>query len=174
MTTDCQNLDLCDTETYRGLVEKLAEANSPEVFSNGRAEHAAIIYETFLKYARSRLRIFCHNLSQNVYKAPIVQRMEAALNRGIQVEIITQEPPQSAELSEAVENWKQKNLQIKLFQAKPGSIAATMEANFAVMDGKAYRFEKDHKNHEAFACFCNKELATQLEKLFLQFRAELI
>lgn len=167
------NLDLCEAETYRALVERLAEANSPEVFSNGRAEHAAIIYETFLKFAKLRLRIFCHNLSQQVFKAPLVQRMESALARGVQIEIITQEEPESQELKNAIPVWLLKNLPISLFRAKAGSNAATMQANFATLDGKAYRFEQDHNNHQAFACFYNKEIADQLDKVFVLFRTEL-
>jgi hypothetical protein len=165
--------DKSDAEAYRALVERLAETNSPEVFSNGRAEHATIIYETFLKFAKTRVRIFCHNLSSKVFQKPLIERMEMALLNGVKIDIITQEVPESAELVKASEGWKEQNLPIQILQAKPDTKAAKMNENFATLDGKAYRFESNRENHAAYACFFNLGLTKQLDDVFLRFQAGL-
>src|SRR5208282_4834775 len=113
-----------DPEAYRALVERLAETNSPEVFSNSRAEHAAVIYEIFFKYAKSRVRIFCRSLSALVFKQPVIERMEMALLNGVNVDIISQEQPESEALVKAVEQWKSRGLSILLLRASPDSKAA--------------------------------------------------
>ena len=163
-----------DTEAYRALVERLAETNSPEVFSNGRAEHAAIIYETFLKFAKTRVRILCRNLSRQVFQKPLIERMEMALLNGVKIDIITQEAAESTDLIDASKLWIGRKFPIQILQAKPATKAATMLENFATMDGRAYRFESDHENHTAHACFFNTSLTKQLDDVFLRFQAGLI
>jgi hypothetical protein len=165
--------DKNESDAYRALVESLAETNSPEVFSNSRAEHATIIYETFLKFANDRVRIFCRNLSKAVFNKSLIERMEMALLNGVKIDIITQEAPESQDLMEAFKVWKGK-FPIQILQAKAGTNAATTPQNFATFDGKAYRFESNHANHKAHACFFNLSLTKQLDNVFLSFQAGLI
>jgi hypothetical protein len=75
-----------ELELYRENVERLAELNSSEVFSNGKAEHAAIIYETFFKFSKENIVIFCRDLSAEVFDSELLLNLaENALRRKIRV-----------------------------------------------------------------------------------------
>jgi hypothetical protein len=173
-TNLAKNLQFSEAEAYRALVERLAETNSPEVFSNGRAEHAAIIYETFLKFAKTRVRIFCRNLSSKVFQTPLIERMEMALLNSVKIDIIIQEAPESTALITASNLWKNQGLPFQILQAKPTTKAAKMIEYFATLDGMAYRFESNNESHMAYACFFNTSLTKQLDDVFLRFQAGLI
>jgi hypothetical protein len=157
---------------YRAAVERLAERRSPELFNNGKPEHAAIIFETFLKFAKKRVAIFCQSLRADVFGTPsFITSLEAAALKGVKVDIIVQDEPQATELLKAIEAWKGK-LMVTLTRAT-GPIKA-MTANFATMDGHAYRFEPDREEIAAHASMFNPRLSGQLEDTFFRFKATLV
>jgi hypothetical protein len=160
-----------DLNTYRANVERLAELQSAETFSNGRPEHATIILETFLKYAQEQVVIFCQRLSQRTYGGPLLLvNLENALRRKKRVSIIVQEEPEAKNLVEAAELWKKENLPISISAAGPS--AESVQVNFAVMDQTAYRFEQDRDKPEAFACMNDPKSAELLACSFSQFEQE--
>jgi hypothetical protein len=158
---------------YRLTVERLAEAKSPESFSNGMPEHAAIIIETFLKFAKKRVVIFCKQLSSNVFGIPsITARLESALLKGIRVDIIVQEKPESDDLMQCINKWKENSkLCISLIAANGRT--NSIKANFAVMDGEAYRYEPDNDRISAYACMFNPRIASSMEDTFYRIKAAL-
>jgi ATPase subunit of ABC transporter with duplicated ATPase domains len=163
--------DPADLKTYRANMERLAELQSAETFSNARPEHATIILETFLKYAQEQVVIFCQRLSQRTYGGPsLLENLETALRRKKRVSIIVQEEPEAKALVEAAILWKKENLPISISSAGPS--AEPVQGNFAVMDQTAYRFEQDRDKPEAFACMNDPKSAELLVRRFSQFEQE--
>jgi len=160
---------MSEIDEYRKFVERLAELESTEIFSNGQTAHAQIIFETFFKFARKGVVILCSKLSHDVYDQPsLISSANDALNRCIPVRIVTQEPPESGRFMEAVKGWKEEKRAIDVKTSLPGSASSKTPFNFAVMDGKAYRFEPVKKNHIAYACMNDVNLAQKLQTFFNQ------
>jgi hypothetical protein len=158
------------SDDYRSSVERLAELNSTEIFSNGRAEHAQIIFETFLKIAKKRVQIFCKNLSPDVFDSSVAESMGLALRKGVSVEILAQEEPCSGPVVDAIAAWRQQSLPISIFKAKTPEVQG-LESNFTVMDRKAFRFEPDRSQQSAYACMNGPKQASKLEDFFFKMRA---
>lgn len=165
-------LDAQELQEYRSTVERLAETRSDAVFTNGRPEHAAIIFEAFLKHAKKRVVMFCKNLSNKVFGLPgMVERFEAAHLKGIKIAVITQEDPECKELAAKLRVWESEDPKKCTF--KPNSPFSGVDANFAVMDGVAYRFEPNKGDIAAHACMFNPRMASMLEDTFFRFEAAL-
>ncbi len=160
-----------DLEAYRANVERLAELGSSEIFSNSRPAHAVIILETFFKYAKERVVVFCQKLSTRTYGGrKLIDQVEKALRRGVNVNVVIQENPESQDFVGAANRWKAQGLPISVSKAKV--IDPPAEVNFAVMDQKAYRFEQDRDTPEAFACMNDPKSAALLAHRFSQFEQE--
>ena len=156
-----------ELDLYRANVERLAELESKEVFSNSRAEHAAVIFETFFKKAKQSVVLFCENLSEKVFNLPsVLSFAESALRRGTRLTVLVQKTPQATTFLESVKRWQKDELPITIQVSKPGSEASTASANFAVMDRKAYRFEPNRGEPAAFACMNDVASADRLLGLF--------
>ena len=152
---------------YRANVERLAELDSPEVFSNSRPEHAVIILETFFKNAKDRVVVFCQKLSNRTYGGkPLIILVEKALRRGVKVRVVIQENPECQAFMEAAINWKTQNLPVVVSKADAGH--RPVEVNFTVMDRKGYRFESNRQEPAAFACMNNPETAVLLLRRFFE------
>jgi phosphatidylserine/phosphatidylglycerophosphate/cardiolipin synthase-like enzyme len=158
---------------YRAAIERLAERRSPELFNNGKPEHAAIIFETFLKFAKKRVAIFCEKLSAQVFGSPgFLMALEAAALKGVKVDIIVQGEPEAKNLVAAIDAWRERLNNITLLRAK-GPVS-DLPSNFATMDGEAYRFEPNRNVTTAHASMFNPRLAAQLEDTFFKFKAALV
>ena len=163
---------MSEIDAYRRFVERLAELDSTEVFSNGQPAHAQVIFETFFKFAKKNVVIFCHQLSEKVYgQQCLVDAVENALNRGISVRILTQRTPQATNFISALAKWRSEQKPIKLNTAREGGFESELQSNFAVMDAKAYRFEPANKAHTAFACMNDANTAQKLSNVFDQLDA---
>jgi hypothetical protein len=164
---------MSEIEEYRKFVERLAELDSTEVFSNGQTDHARVIFETFFKFARKGVVIFCNKLSRNVYDQPsMISAANASLNRCIPIQILTQEQPEAQLFMKAAETWKENGRAIEIRTASPGSLSSKTPFNFAVMDGKGYRFEPAKGDHVAYACMNDVNLAQKLQNFFNQLHAQ--
>jgi hypothetical protein len=157
-------------DAYRASVERLAQLESSEVFSNGKPEHALIIFETFLKHAKKGVLFFCRNLNPQVFKESLIEPMYLALVRGIRVEILTQETPSDPSFLAAVERWKSSHLPVSFNVVNHREVAA-IKSNFTVMDGKAYRFEADRDEMSAVACMNDPKTATSLMSFFSKIKS---
>ena len=155
-----------ELDVYRENVARLADLNSTEVFSNGKAEHAAIIFETFFQRANRRVIFFCQNLSRDVFARPGLRiQMQEALRKNIAVDFLIQSPPESEDLEGAIQNWQADGLPVNLIVAKNPTVQ-NLSSNFAVMDGKAYRFEENRGEKKAVACMNGVASAKGLVSLF--------
>jgi hypothetical protein len=161
------------TETltkYREYAEVLWDLRSDEVFSNGKGEHAAVILETFLLKARSRVLLFCKNLASSVFERTSMRdAVLDALSRKIIVEIICQEEPESVSFVHSVRKWEAEGRSIRLNVATDVSVSK-LAWNFAVADGHAYRFEKNNQVTKAVACMNDTKLGESFEGLFATIR----
>jgi hypothetical protein len=166
--------------TYRSSVEHLMTTGSSSLVSNGQLEHARILLETFLKFAESKVVFFCRNLSKGVFDCPLfIDRVDNALMRGIQLDIICQVQPESLIFVKAVNLWREKNLPIELTVAsetnsKRKELVVSRKANFCVMDRRAYRFEPDSGDHKAVACMNDEKLSLNLAEAFYHLKSALL
>ena len=136
-------------------------------------EHAAIIYETFLKCAQTSVILFCRNLAKNVFESPgMFDRIESAALKGIKIDIITQEEPESLNLAAALRQWSLSPRMDVSFLVGPR--LANVQSNFAVMDHQAYRFEPNRNEVAAHACMFNQSFARDLENAFYALKAALV
>jgi GH15 family glucan-1,4-alpha-glucosidase len=158
---------MSELDSYRRFVERLAVLESTEVFSNAQSAHAQVILETFFKFAKNNVVIFCHKLSEIVYgNQSLINAADSALNRCVSVRILTQKEPESELLTAALKKWKEDGKHVVFKTALKESFESETPYNFAVMDGKAYRFEPAKEDHTAFACMNGTELAQDLLSLF--------
>lgn len=168
------NTVMTELDAYRQNIQRLAELESTEVFSNAQAEHAAVIMETFFKFARQGVMILCHKLSQQVYDSPeLIKAAESLLSERKRIRILSQQQPEAKGFLAAAERWTAAGLPFSLTVAPSGSVASSLKTNFAVMDKKAYRFEPEAGTSppRAYACMNNPELAESLFDLFVQLES---
>src|SRR5437867_1193704 len=82
-------------QAYREAVEALIALESDRVITNELPAHAAILFEAFFKHADTDVRIFCRNLNQQVFgRRRLVAEAASALDRGVRIQVLTQEEPQ--------------------------------------------------------------------------------
>lgn len=98
--------------------------------------------------------------------------MEMALLRGVKIQIITQDEPDSELLADHISSWKKRELPISLTRAIGES--ASVNANFAVMDQTAFRFEPNRNEPKAFASMNDTRIAKQLDEIFYGRMAALV
>lgn len=154
---------------YRADVEKFFDAQSPDIITNKDRHHAAILISTLFKKADREVIVFSRQLDGDFYTQEDVksQILEAA-KRGVDIRILVQESVEAKDLVRDLlkEQWKGK---VTVHLCKPGSLGAASSINFTVVDGKAYRLEKNRDNHEAFACANDPKTAQKIIKVFESF-----
>jgi hypothetical protein len=155
-----------DEQSYREAVETLLRLRSDKTISNSMPSHAAVLFEVFLKRAQQQVRVFCRNLSNEVWGNPaVVEAAKNALQRGINLSILIQEDsPDSGPFAELLnDNRTDPHLR---FYTMEGENLRNAPVNFAVMDETAFRFEKDRKECKAFAVMFSPNLASSLSRQF--------
>ena len=164
------------TNLYEDLVKSLMDSGSSELVSNGQPEHAMVLFKLFFERAKTRVKIFCCNLDEKVFQHDcLLKAAEAALNRGVFIEVIIQEEKpnesQFATWLQSVSN--QENCRAYLKSAFNNPTFADLPANFAVMDNLAFRFEPNRKKIAAYASMNNPQDVDVLSKSFDQIKSRL-
>jgi hypothetical protein len=153
---------------YRKFVERLAASESAEMFSNGQAAHAAVIFEMFFKNAQQGVNILCRNLKADVFGLDVViNAVKNALWRKVPVRILVQEAPEASNFLALAKQWKGAGKEIEIRSAE-GTILAEADQNFAVMDRKAFRFEPNRDAQIAYASMNQSRNATVLDNVFVE------
>lgn len=149
-------------ELYREGVEKFFELNTDDVISNGKPEHAAVLYEMFFKHAKACMRILCENLDEDVFCLPsVIEAAKKALSRNVCIRVLINDKVASG--NKFVQELKNKELfRIKELTTEP----ANSLPNFAVMDKKGFRWEPNPEECKAIATVNNPELALKLVDTF--------
>jgi len=163
-----------ELQSYRESVQQLMTSRSSKPVSNGKPEHAAVLFELFFKNASNYVKIFCHNLDARVFDCPeVIEAAADAAKRGIAIDIIVQNQPQSTKFLQRLEALDKKE-SIRLDLVKNAGVSNAklngLEVNFAVMDGYAYRIEPDSSKLEAFACMNHPATGNQLVSSYNSLR----
>ena len=112
---------MTEDDLYRENVNRLMQARSTEIISNGLPRHAAALFECFFRNALSEVKIVCSNLQREVFDAPdVLSSFASAARRGVSIQILVQNAP--AEGSEFVKLFSQ------LRDADHGSLCIETEA----------------------------------------------
>lgn len=159
---------------YRQQVEALAREGSSTVFRNGAASHASVIFETFFRHAEKSVHIFANKLSSAVFGHDwMVKCASEAVDRGVGISVITQDTPESNPFTDWLANNKSHpGIAFKTHARQNPEVGGRLQCNFAVMDGRAYRFEEDAARHEAVACMHDDTgIAEKLELMFRRLEA---
>ena len=136
-----------ELQEYKREIAELFESKSDLPIGNSKTEHAAALYELFFKKAKQEVVVFCKDGSSQVFDEQSVKRQmhEAATKNGIQIRVVVQDGnPQCKSLDE-IKTFK--NVAVK--KAAPEDAAKGY--NFCVVDGIAFRYERDREEHVAFA-----------------------
>lgn len=153
-----------DLVRYREAVETLMQVRSGTPISNGLPAHAAILFEKFLKHAKEHVRIFCKNLSAEVFDdKDLIEQAKWALLRNVKISVITQEEPEKSAFRDLLLNSASNSTLLRA----TGS-AEDIDLNFAVMDQEAVRVEPDRKAVKAQAIMSIPHYASDLVRAFDQ------
>jgi hypothetical protein len=161
MTIETQEqADFSALRDYRESFLKLWELRSEYVVPNGKAEHAAVLFEVFFQKAEHSIQIFCHNLAGSVYNRPeIKEAVQGAVERGVSIDVVIEAPAEAADLVAVLGESSRSSV-------KKVHAGVDYPFNFAVVDDHAFRFEPDSDSIKAIACAWNPERAKGLKSLF--------
>jgi hypothetical protein len=147
---------------YREGVEELWKLKSEKPISNAVPAHAAILFETFFKHSKNKVRIFCRNLNAEVFGGiGVVQQASEALKRNVSINIIVQEEPEQSAFKELLRNPG-------VCIQRASRPVSEYDLNFAVMDDEAIRIEPKRSDCKATAIMYAPDKARQLAQFFDQ------
>jgi len=152
-----------DLEVYKENMKKLYELEASDQFSNSNTAHARAILETFFELAKDKVCIFCESLHAEFYDS-LKDDIQAALARGVKIEIISQEEACSIKVCEI----KDKNFAISKTENQG---VRDLDFNFAVMDNTSFRFEDNKENHKATVSMYDEKITGDLIKHFNSIKA---
>jgi len=157
-----------ESELYENLVRAMIKTGDDKPVSNGKPEHAAIIYKLFFEFAVSKVLIFCKELNSSVFGDDrILMMAEKALERGVTIRVITQGlQPQPSNFTKWLLEKAKSGSCVSVKTCKVGSPYASLPMNFALMDEKAYRYEANNDHVKAVACMNNPRITTELANFF--------
>ena len=167
-----------ELEEYREYLERLAESNSPDMFSNGGIQHASILMSVLFKKTRKNARMYSNGFkSRLITTQPYWDELNFYLNNPkneltVLVEcadFIEEEP--LMRLQEAIRQRNYDNtIQVKLISSEGKKMIADRfgkgHCNFAIFDDDKFRFEYDPENFKAFGSFYQPEKCEILTNLF--------
>jgi hypothetical protein len=161
-------------EDYQAHVERLFDQDSDVLVSNSDPKHAAILIATLFRRAKDKVAVFCRNLKADIYSEKnVVEAMLDAARRGIEIRILTQEPPEAVELLWQLNclAFTSPSKRVHIRMCNKSGIGAALKSNFTVMDDKGFRFEPDKSEMKAHACANNRTLVKSMLQRFDKFFA---
>ena len=156
-----------EIERYRRIIKAGFDYKLTKLIDNGMPEHAAVLYEQFFVNAEDIVRIFCKNLSKQVFEFPfVVDAARRAIKKGVTIDILLQdENPERSCFSLLLQDYGIKPLHITEEELR------ITPANFSVMDRRAFRYEKDREHFTAKACAYDPEIASRFADRFDSIKA---
>ena len=144
---------------YRAMFKFMLSEGITRLIHNDSPDHACVLIEELLHFAKGSILIFCRNLGSDVWGAPsILSALEDALNRkNMNVRVVLQKPPENGVANHALTLLRAHGVDV--LQTRNTSVTA----NFIVVDGKAYRLEKDGRG---YACANDADGAAKLAAAF--------
>ncbi len=162
MQSNTPKIDLNDLPGYKKALENLYLTETNFYFPNDSEDHAAAVFEVFLRLAKNRVKILCRNLKASVYSKPeLVAALQQALARGVKIDIISEEKPEKSAFLEFLKaSIPLNSTTVKTFNEKK------LKVNFAVMDDIAFRWEDNNDHVKAVGNMYCKEFALKLSAYF--------
>lgn len=153
-------------ELYRTTVRNMLANDKPGVVPNASYRHASIIIEELVRSAKQSFFAYCEKLSSDVWSRRVLDQLQAAIIRGVEVRIILTEEPDSD-----MPDFMKGHIKI-LRISQLGENQASYEAieHFAVVDGKSLRLEQNKRTREALFAANRPDVAHELEEIFLHLR----
>ena len=172
---------MSDLSKYRDAVRELAETKSSLVFQNENANHASIVIETIIEFAKKEILVFdgvldggVSNRSQTFLKT---LRDAAAVGKTIHF-VVEERFPTDSDIQLTLEALSVKYPHVDVrFASKAfmddvvrvrASLDLDQKIHFAVGDGESYRLEFPTKSRKAFCSFYDPELAGLLSNIFIK------
>jgi hypothetical protein len=161
-----------DARAYRRLIRRLADGAMNQRVRNGQPAHAAILLETMFRKAKADVRIYTGELSLPTYAEPdMIEEASAFLKRDDTcLRILLATPANQAWVQNhpffapILRNGQlPENMEVR---CATGVYATPTAKHFAVMDDRAFRFERDHSGTKAIANFNEPGTAAKLIEAF--------
>lgn len=148
---------------YRDMFRLMLKSGSTKRICNDSKDHARILIGELLRSAKSNVLIFCRHLGNDVWDdANVLFALREALARGVNFSVLLQIDPEGGTDNRALAILKSHNVVVKKTNDD------TVQKNFVVVDGRAYRLEEDVKARSGCACANDP---TEAEKLKSEFEA---
>lgn len=151
---------------YRDNVQALFRTKSSSRFLNGSAWHAAYIFEAMLQHAESSVDIFCRNLNESVFSHTFIKRALSNIGNNVKVNILVQSCSDDIEAKDLFDDIRGNNYPRVNVKAIVNTENKKLPYNFAVMDGRAFRFEPTRDTIAAIASANEPETAQMLMSQF--------
>ena len=157
-----------ESDLYEKLVRSMLESGNSDEISNGKPEHAAVIFKLFFEFATAKVLIFCKDLNSSVFGDDrILMAAVKAVERGVSIRVITQSAEvQKNKFSDWLSKMASEGTCVSFKKCLDSHHFVKLPANFAVMDEKAFRLEPNNQNIQAKACMNNPKLAKDLGSVF--------
>ncbi|MDD6029810.1 MAG: hypothetical protein PUE68_03230 [Kiritimatiellae bacterium] len=145
---------------YRQTVRTLLEKGDTDMIPNSSKDHASIILQEMLKFARTSFRAYSGGLARDVWNDGVLDEIVAAANRGVDVRIVVAKGSADG-IREDVRRF---------VTCVPASLDAGMREkiesvdHFSVADARAIRIENDRAARKAVFCANNPAVADLLAK----------
>ena len=146
---------------YRDLFRFMLKSGSTKRMCNDSKDHARILIDELLRSAKSDVLIFCRHLGHDVWDdANVLFALRDALARGVKFSVLLQIDPENGNCNRAFAILKSHNVDVKKTNDE------TVQKNFIVVDGKAYRLETNVEERRGCACAND---SSEAEKLMAEF-----
>ncbi len=160
---------------YSVFVREVADGDWPsQTIFNRSPDHAAVIVENLFRKAESRVEILTNTLSEEVYNRPEVKKAAVSFLRRhprAHIDILAEELVVRAAHPFLI-HVDASGLGNRLTLARVrASDVANYKFNFAVADGKSFRFEESRLLFNAIVGFGHEIEAARLHHVFQQLKA---
>ena len=146
-------------EVYRLFVRSVIATNGAQRISNDSTDHAVVLMGELIRHAMVSVDIYCHRLASDVWSSiEIKDAVLAAKRKGtVRFRVVVQEKDDD-EIEDSAFSFMKDS--IRQF-SEDG-----LQANFLVVDDKAFRVEPDYHVRRGFAYVNNGEMSGILVNAF--------
>lgn len=143
---------------YRVVIRSLLDTNSTDVVQNDSLRHAAVILEEMVKHAKTSFYAVAQTLNKTAWNNAVVQALAEAKRRDVDIELLVTNPD-SASLAH-LNGWDE-SIRTCIKTISDELRESSLELyNFAVMDRRSFRFERNKITGAALFCANNPEFST--------------
>jgi hypothetical protein len=165
------NLLIMKKAKFKELISRLEETKSELVFPNDGPDHAEILMSKIFDSTKNEISILSGALGSPLTSRPnYLKSLRNLLERNVRIRVVLVSKNDSNEESEALKLLKSKGIPIKVLNEEEKKAYLKMfgglEKHFCFSDEIKFRFEYNPKEYKAFASFNNREMVSDLSKIF--------